>query len=59
MSGLDAAKFIIENTPIGLLNDINNNIKLLDEKLTNLNEYNNIIKTYEEDHFKQFPLEND
>ena len=59
MSGLDAAKFIIENTPIGLLNDINNYIKLIDEKLTYSSEYNNIIKTYEEDHFKQIPLEND
>ena len=59
MSGLEAAKFIIENTPIGLLNDINNYIKLIDEKLTYSNEYNNIIKKYEEDHFKQIPLEND
>ena len=59
MSGLEAAKFIIENTPIGLLNDINNNIKLIDEKLTYSSEYNNIIKKYEEDHFKQIPLEND
>ena len=59
MSGLDAAKFIIENTPIGLLNDINNYIKLIDEKLTYSSEYNNIIKKYEEDHFKQIPLEND
>ena len=59
MSGLEAAKFIIENTPIGLLNDINNYIKLIDEKLTYSSEYNNIIKKYEEDHFKQIPLEND
>ena len=59
MSGLDAAKFIIENTPIGLLNETNNYIKLLDEKLTYTKEYNNILKKYEEEHFKQIPLEND
>ena len=59
MSALDAAKFIIENTPVGMLNEINKNMKLIDEKLTNTKEYNNIIKNYEENHFKQIPLEND
>lgn len=54
----EAVKFIIERTPYGLYKDIANGIRSM-VKVDSNPSVQNIIKEYEEDHFKQVPLEND
>ena len=59
MSELKSAKFIIDNTPVGFIQEIDDNLKSLNSHLEESKEFKDLIKSYEEDHFKQVPLGED
>lgn len=59
MSEVQAAKFIVENTPIGLVSEINGYMKILNGNLESSSQFKELLQTYEEDHFKQVPLAED
>lgn len=59
MSELSSAKFIIDNTPVGLIQEIDDNMKTLNSHLEESKEFKDLIMSYEEEHFKQVPLGED
>ena len=59
MSEIQSAKFIIENTPVGLLSEMNGYMKILNGTLEFSPQFKTILQKYEEDHFKQVPLAED
>ena len=59
MSEIQSTKFIIENTPVGLLSEMNGYMKILNGTLEFSPQFKTILQKYEEDHFKQVPLAED